>query len=81
MTALLSELLKADDHKLATAKNGGDAEPATPHHNRSSHMAGRLGTVMAGGDDDSMPEADISAWQKMLSATSGSLLTSLLGTS
>lgn len=48
-------------------------------HNRYPESREQIGTTAMGVSDEMKAEVEISAGQKMLSAVSGSLLTSLLG--
>jgi solute carrier family 25 protein 39/40 len=78
MSGFVAEPVRSEDKKLATAR---EDQPLISHdqgHDRLLRNAGK-GTPPPMADDGSLPEVDISAGQKMLSAVSGSLLTSLLG--
>ena len=81
MSGFVSEPSRSDDQKLATSRDG-DTEYRGQRHNRIQGTAGEPNSVTM--DESNEPEVedvetDISAVQKMLSAVSGSLLTSLLG--
>ena len=78
-----SETLGADGRALAARGYGDNRHPWGQRHDRiaDSFDAGAITpmTLEKTGDLASEPEVEISASQKMLSAVSGSLLTSLLG--
>ena len=74
MSAFASEPTRSDEHEFATARDENDYAEGAFNTMAPAH------TVTKGGADGSSPDVDISAGQKMLSAVSGSLLTSLLVT-
>ena len=80
MSVFISEPTRADEDQVATSSHGNPEYPLQHRHNISSKQTGPRNPVAM--DSSKAPEAslDISAGQKMLSAVSGSLLTSLLGT-
>ena len=74
MSGFVSEPLRSDEHFYTSAKNGDQRQ----WYENSSHVRiTRTLTMDESNEPD--PQMDISAGQKMLSAVSGSLLTSLLG--
>ena len=85
MRGFPSELLHSEEEDFATSRNGA------PDHSEQfqQHQPKRISKTPGTGDAVTMEEnnepeiedaaVDISAMQKMLSAVSGSLLTSLLG--
>ena len=81
MSDLLSEPLRADEHQFATLKNGEKNHQRLQgqRHTRISDSLESNSTMTTNRSKESEAEIDISAGQKMLSAVSGSLLTSLLG--
>ena len=80
MSGLISEPTRTDEHQVATSSHGNSEYSLRHRHDISSKHTGPNNSVAM--DSSKAPEAplDISAGQKMLSAVSGSLLTSLLGT-
>ncbi|KAL2044947.1 hypothetical protein N7G274_002722 [Stereocaulon virgatum] len=86
MRGFLSEHLRSEEDNFATSRNGasGHSEQFQQHqHKRNSNTPGIGNAVTM--EENNEPEiedaaVDISAMQKMLSAVSGSLLTSLLVT-
>ena len=80
MSGFISEPTRADEDQVATSSHGNPEYPLQHRHDISSKQTGPSNSVAM--DSSKAPEAslDISAGQKMLSAVSGSLLTSLLGT-
>ena len=80
MSGFISEPTRTDEHQVATSSYGKSDFPLRRRHDVSSEHTGPSKSVAM--DDSKVPEdqMDISAGQKMLSAVSGSLLTSLLGT-
>ena len=81
MSGLLSEPLRADEQQFATLKDGEQNHQRLQgqRHTRISDSLESSSTMTAKKSKESEAEIDISAGQKMLSAVSGSLLTSLLG--
>lgn len=81
MSGLLSEPLRADEQQFATLNNGENGRQSLrgQRHTRISDSLKSGDTITMNKPTDSEAEVDISAGQKMLSAVSGSLLTSLLG--
>ena len=82
MRGFLSEPLRSDEEELATSRNGDSEQFQRRQYNRISKTAGAGNAVTM--EENNEPEiedaaVDISAGQKMLSAVSGSLFTSLLG--
>ncbi|KAL8835004.1 MAG: hypothetical protein Q9170_003494 [Blastenia crenularia] len=79
MSAFASEPLRVDEQALATFGDRYDYEGRTVSQTPEAHAgSGPAVTMNRRGDGD--PGVDITAVQKMLSAVSGSLLTSLLVT-
>lgn len=81
MSGVVSEPSTSDEQKLTTSRNG-DTVYRGQRHDRIQDTSGQPNPVTM--DESNEPEVedietDISAVQKMLSAVSGSLLTSLLG--
>ena len=74
MSGFVTESLRSDEHFDISAKNGDQGQW---FENSSDVRANRTLTMDESNEPD--PQMDISAGQKMLSAVSGSLLTSLLG--
>lgn len=69
----------SDEEGLATAKHGDNSYPWGQRHDRTLKES-ETGSIAVTRDAMGDPqETEISASQKMLSAVSGSLLTSLLG--
>lgn len=79
MSGLLSEPLRSDEQEFATLRHGDSAKTQRQRPNRPSDGFGSGKSVTMDDDGETLPEVEISAGQKMLSAVSGSLLTSLLG--
>lgn len=81
MSGFISEPVRTDQHKVATSSHGSsDLSPGhTSRHDIFSKGTASSDSVTMNDPDDAEMEMDISAGQKMLSAVSGSLLTSLLG--
>ncbi len=77
MSAIASQPTRSGGEELATARNGDKTLLGGQRHDRAlgADRAGMPMTTITSNDG----EVDISAGQKMLSAVSGSLLTSLLG--
>lgn len=80
MSGFISEPIRTDEHQVATSSHGNSEQSLGHRHNISSKGAGSSNSVTMNDPDDLEVDIDISAGQKMLSAVSGSLLTSLLGT-
>lgn len=78
MSSFVSEP-RADQGQVATAGHGESTDLLGQRHNRLGEGNGEEASTMGSAAGDSEPEVEISAGQKMLSAVSGSLLTSLLG--
>lgn len=81
MSGVVSEPSRSDEQKLATSRDGDTEYRGQRHYRIQDTSAGHNPVTM---DESNEPEVenvetDISAVQKMLSAVSGSLLTSLLG--
>lgn len=81
MSGLLSEPLRADEQQFATSKDVENNYHSLPgqRHSRISDSLESGNTFIMNKSKEPEAEIDISAGQKMLSAVSGSLLTSLLG--
>lgn len=81
MSDLLSEPLRVDEQQFATLKNGEDNHHSLQgqRHTRILDSVESNNTMTMNKPIEPEAEIDISAGQKMLSAVSGSLLTSLLG--
>ena len=79
MSAFVSEPTRFDEDELATAGNGETLVFVAQKHRSSLGGSGESYTMTSRGGDEGASEVEISAVQKMLSAVSGSLLTSLLG--
>ena len=77
MSGFISEPVRTDEHQVATSSHGNSEH--SPGHDRLSKGQGTSNPVTMREHDEPETEMDISAGQKMLSAVSGSLLTSLLG--
>ena len=74
MSGFASEPVRTDEQaEYATFRDGASVHPMAQRHERDSSSSAN-GTVTG-----SEGEIDISASQRMLSAVSGSLLTSILG--
>ena len=80
MSGFISEPARTDKAQIATSSHGNSEHSPGYGHNISSEGVGSSNSVIMNDSDDREVEMDISAGQKMLSAVSGSLLTSLLGT-
>lgn len=80
MSGFISEPVQTDEHQVATPSHGNSEHSPGQRHDISSNGAGSSKSVIMNDPNESEVELDISAGQKMLSAVSGSLLTSLLGT-
>ena len=81
MSGFISEPVRTDQHQDATSSHGNPEyiSHSRQTHDRSYKGARTANTVIMNGPREPEVEVDISAGQKMLSAVSGSLLTSLLG--
>lgn len=80
MSGFISEPERKDEHQVATLSHGNSEHSPGSRHDTSSKGTGSSNPVTMNDPDEPEVEMDISAGQKMLSAVSGSLLTSLLGT-
>ena len=78
MSGFVSEPTRSDE-ELATTSHGEKRYTEGQRHDRLPGGSNRNATMTMNDEDELSPETDISAGQKMLSAVSGSLLTSLLG--
>ena len=79
MSGFVPEPARSDEKELATRRHGGTGFTQGQRHDRLKTATNSI-DIMADVDDSSHDAvADISASQKMLSAVSGSLFTSLLG--
>ncbi len=79
MSGIVSQRVRSEEEEFATARNGNLLLPEGQRHDR---VLGHDGAIMAAKSippDDGIAEIEITTGQKMLSAVSGSLLTSLLG--
>lgn len=81
MSGFISEPVRTDEHQAATSSHGNSDYFSRQRHDRLSKGPGTSKSVIMGEQDEPEVEMDISAGQKMLSAVSGALLTSLLGNS
>lgn len=79
MSSFASDRLRADEGQVTTAEHGESTDLIGQRHERVEGGNGGEASAMGSAANDSEPEVEISAGQKMLSAVSGSLLTSLLG--
>ena len=82
MSGFISEPVRTDQHQVAPSSHG-NSDLSSEHRSRHDILSkgtGSSDSVTMNDPDDAELEMDISAGQKMLSAMSGSLLTSLLGT-
>ena len=80
MSGFITEPLRSDERTaLSTLGHGGLENTEGQRHDRISSGILGVTAVTRGDKDGTETEVDISAAQKMLSAVSGSLLTSLLG--
>ena len=78
MSGFASEPIRTDERaEFAAVRNGASVEPLGQRHDRDDSNRGDSDIIKKRTLEG---EIDISASQKMLSAVSGSLLTSLLGT-
>ena len=75
MSGFVTEPLRSDKHPHTSAKHGDQR----PWYENSSDVIRANRTLNMDESNEPDPQMDISAGQKMLSAVSGSLLTSLLG--
>ena len=83
MSGFVSEPLRSDEHQFAAGRNGEKSHSHGQRHDRIPGGTGGGPSAAMTSTDEVGPEPDmeISAGQNMLSAVSGSLLTSLLGES
>lgn len=83
MSGFASEPVRSDEHELATGRHGGENFTLGQGHDRipEGGCSGRSTSMTMNqmSDTEQEIETEITASQKMLSAVSGSLLTSLLG--
>ena len=79
MSGFISEPVRTDEHQVATSSHGSPDNFSTQRQHRLSNGPSTNKSVTMNEHDEQDVEMDISAGQKMLSAMSGSLLTSLLG--
>ena len=81
MSGFISEPVRTDQHQVAPSSHGNsDLSPGHPgRHAMFSRGTGSSDSVTMNDPDDAEMDMDISAGQKMVSAMSGSLLTSFLG--
>lgn len=81
MSGLLSEPLRVDEQQFASLRNGEDNHQSLQgqRHTRIPDSLESSSTMTMKNSKEPEADIDISAGQKMLSAVSGSLLTSLLG--
>lgn len=78
MSGFIPEPVRTDEQQLATSRHGDSEERPKENYNT---LSGNFVTMDEANEPEIQDvETDISAGQKMLSAVSGSLLTSLLGT-
>ena len=79
MSGFISEPTRSDEKELALRQNAGKSHIQGQEHDRIPGGTGQEQSPVGkhGGDRDE--DIEITASQKMLSAVSGSLLTSLLG--
>ena len=80
MSGFISEPVRTDENQVATSSYGNSEPSPGQRHDISSKGAPSSNAVTMNESDEPELEMDISAAQKMFSAVSGSLLTSLLGT-
>lgn len=80
MSGFISEPVRTDEHQVATSSHGNSDHSPGHRHDISSKGAESSKSVTMNDPNEPEVEMNISAGQKMLSAVSGSLLTSLLGT-
>ena len=79
MSNFVSDTARADEGQVATAKHGESTNLLGQRHDRVGGGDESDGSTMASSANEPEAEVAISTGQKMLSAVSGSLLTSLLG--
>lgn len=80
MSSFVSEPVRTDERPFATSRHGNWKNLHGQGHDRiPEHMETRKSVAMNEASDEPDFEMDISAAQKIFSAVSGSLLTSLLG--
>lgn len=82
MSGFISEPERNHEHHLATdkSKHGDSKQIQGLAHDRMAGGSSKHPEVTSYESDEETTEMDITAGQKMLSAVSGSLLTSILGT-
>ena len=83
MSGFASQSVRPNEHELRSVRDGQQSPSQGQRHDRLPNISSATNSVTMGRMDDIEPEieTEISASQKMLSAVSGSLLTSLLGVS
>ena len=83
MSGVVSEPSRSDEKKLATSRDGDTEYRGQRHYRIQDTSVEAISVTMNESNEPEVEnfETDISAVQKMLSAVSGSLLTSLLGIS
>ena len=79
MSAFISEPIPNDEHQVATLSHGNPDHFSQQRHDSSFKSPGTSDSVTMSEHKEPEVEVHISAGQKMLSAVSGALLTSLLG--
>ena len=79
MSGFISEPVRTDEHQVATSTHGSPDHLSSRGHDGLYDDSSTSKSVTINEHDEQDVEMDISAGQKMLSAMSGSLLTSLLG--
>lgn len=79
MSIFFSTSSQSDRGNVATLSYGDTTDLQGQSKTRSPDSVGSSSTITMGDIEDTTPDIEISAGQKMLSAVSGSLLTSLLG--
>ena len=75
----LSTLTTSSTSDLEQSQHPADYEDAKTSYQSTTIMSNRPDAAVIATQENASPEIDISAGQKMLSAVSGSLLTSLIG--
>lgn len=79
MSSLLSASSQSDREDVATLSYGDTTDTQGQRKSRSPDLVGSGSATTMGDIEEMKPDVEISPGQKMLSAVSGSLLTSLLG--
>lgn len=79
MSGFISEPLRSDEQRLVISEHEASEASHTRRHDRIPGRRDLGDSVTMGSGDEPEVEVEINAGQKMLSAVSGSLLTSLLG--